>query len=63
MSNSEYREAQQQARAPKWWYVPHYNFCCRSLWCVLDTITQCRYKPICDRHDRSITGGWPTDAE
>lgn len=49
---SDYREVHEQA---------HYNFCCtRSLWCVLDTIAMCRSKRICDRHDRSITGGWPT---
>lgn len=43
-------------RAP-WW------FCCGwwSPWCVLDVLTRCKVKAICDAHDRAITKEWDHD--
>ena len=43
---------------------PPWHFCCgwRSPWCALDTAAHVLHlpywliRPICDRHDRAITG-------
>lgn len=32
-------------------------FCCHNVWCWLDTVTFCRLRSVCDRHDAYITGG------
>ena len=32
---------------------------CHNLWCWLDNLLACRYRYVCDRHDRYITGPSP----
>lgn len=37
-----------------------WEFCnCRSLWCWLDALFECRVKAVCDRHDAHITADAP----
>lgn len=38
-------------RSP-WWA------CCgwRSYWCALDILTRCKFRAVCDAHDRRIIG-------
>lgn len=42
------------------WLRDRFLFCCGwrwgSRWCWLDVLTGCKFRTICDRHDRAITG-------
>lgn len=58
-SNRAWRlERKRVAPQSKWW---PWSFCCygigwESRWCLLDLITKCKVRWICNHHDKVITG-------